>query len=99
MCPHCQCSGDCGLCEQLGHSRMSLSQDQPQQTGSDWSLQGKVPEGSAPVVGELQGAMGWKPRGSAEQPLGCFCVFKACLQFFSRQDPGWTAVPQSLCSS
>lgn len=54
VCPHCQCSGDCGFCEQLGHSRMSLSQDQPpRQTGSEWSLQRKVPKGSVPVVGEL----------------------------------------------
>lgn len=61
-----------------------LVRDQPpRQAGSGCSLQRKVPKGSVPVVGELQGAVGWKPRWEClEQSLGCFRVFKPCLQFF-----------------
>lgn len=53
---------------------MSLSQDQPpRQTGRDWRMQRKVPKGSVPVVGELQGAMGWKPRWEClSSPLVAF---------------------------
>lgn len=51
-----------------------LVRDQPpRQTGSGCSLQRKVPKGSVPVVGELQGAVGWKPRWEClSSPLVAF---------------------------
>lgn len=64
--PHRQATGGCDLCEQLGRSRRtSLSQSlQSSQTDRQWlaSAESKVPTGVTSMVGELEGAMGWRPR-------------------------------------
>lgn len=66
VCSHHQCSAGCDLCEQLGCSRRtSLSQHLPSsQTDRQRlvSAESQVPKGINFVVGELQGAVEWRPR-------------------------------------